>query len=139
MNRNDLTLLSTHLAATDIDRLELRGPDFSLALVRHGNVIVQEPIDRETVEITVTADGPGEFLREHPLHQGISVESGEAFLAGATLGFLRVGSLLRAVTAPAAGTMIQPLANDHQPVGFGDPLFKIEPLESAMTGSNGAV
>jgi biotin carboxyl carrier protein len=47
--------------------------------------------------------------------------------AGDTLGFVRVGPIVLPVKAAKAGMLIRTLAEKDRLVGYGDPLFEIEP------------
>lgn len=124
----DIGALAAHLAATDLEMLELRGPDGVLRLVRHGTEIVQEEFAEPAADnVTVRAPGPGLFLARHPLHDATIVAEGQHVEAGAVLGFLRIGPLLQAVRTPAPGFIAAVLASDGALAGYNDPLFEIEP------------
>ena len=129
--------LAEWLAASDIDELELTGPQGRVLLRRSsasGEVSMLEP-DEEPADVAPLADlsvvspGIGTFLRAHPLHEHPLTEAGAGVEAGQALGLLQVGSLLVAVPAPRSGTIRAILAEDGALTGFGDPLFQLSPYE----------
>jgi acetyl-CoA carboxylase biotin carboxyl carrier protein len=118
--------LSRWLDATDIDRLELSGPDGTLVLGRAG---VRPSVSAETqAAVEVAAPSLGVFLDRHPLAARPFVESGEAVAEGGCLGCLRVGALLTPVRAPRAGLVAARLAEPGTLVGYGTALFRLHPL-----------
>lgn len=122
--------LSAWLADTDIAVLDLAGPDGTLRLVRSGSDVEVVPVESEMPEAarTIKADGVGVFLDRHPLRLDPIAGPGSRHAAGDTLGFLRVGPVLRAVAAPCDGEVEAVLAEPGATVGFGTPLFAIVPL-----------
>jgi acetyl-CoA carboxylase biotin carboxyl carrier protein len=117
--------LSRWLDATDIDLLELSGPDGALTLGRGG---VARMAVAEAGPTEVLATSPGLFLDRHPLAARAAVEVGEEVEAGELLGCLRVGTLLLPVRAPASGLVVAVLATPGALVGYGTPLFRLQPL-----------
>ena len=130
MQIDDIRQLSTWLAATDIELLELRGPDHQLCLRREGAQVVvvtpQETADEHAgPPLSVSASSVGVFLHGHPLGRAALVRAGERVSAGQVLGLLKIGALLLPVEAPQDGIVQQPLAADGATVGFGTPLFEM--------------
>lgn len=141
MHIDTLQQLSTWLAATDIAMLELRGPDGHIRL-RHDGAGVESIEDAAPALVdTTSAPAPllavaacsvGVFLHGHPLHTTPLARPGASVRAGQPLGLLQIGSLLLPVTAPKDATVIGPLIAHGETVGFGAPLFELEPLVEAL-------
>ena len=124
-------LLAAHLSTTDLERLILNGPERALRLVRQGTDFVIEAAETASPNaVIVRAGTPGVFLRRHPLGTALSAPEGAMVGKDEFLGFLRIGPLLTAVPAPVGGTIVAILADDGAIVGFGTPLFEIEPDEN---------
>jgi acetyl-CoA carboxylase biotin carboxyl carrier protein len=128
--RLDATLaatLSRWLDATDIDRLELSGPDGLLVLGRAGVAEIR-PAASADAAIEVAAPSLGVFLDRHPLAASPFVEIGHEVAAGDPLGCLQVGALLTPVRTANAGFVAERLAEPGTLVGYGTPLFRLHPL-----------
>ena len=113
-------------------QLELRGPTGSLSLVSDGasvQVIEDEALAAGVPSTTVRAASPGIFLDRHPLHERTLAPVGVDVGAGEPLGFLQVGPLLMAVSAPQPGVVTDVLVTHGTVVGYGAPLFALQPLE----------
>jgi acetyl-CoA carboxylase biotin carboxyl carrier protein len=122
--------LAAWLAASGLAELELRGPDGQVRLVRGGQAVAAPaaPGPRpKPAPGLVRSPGVGHFLTAHPLRAEPLAAPGERVAAGQPVGLLRVGSLLLAVTAPCAGTLIRVVAPEGALVGYGDPLVDIRP------------
>lgn len=119
--------LSRWLDATDIDQLELSGPEGTLALGR-ASVARVAPAAPVEVPAAVRAPSLGLLLDRHPLAADPLVEVGDAVAAGDILACLQVGALLMAVRAPRAGIVAACLAAPGTLVGYGTPLFQLHPL-----------
>ena len=118
--------LSRWLDATDIDRLELSGPDGSLTLGRAG-VAHAEPVAEAAAVVEVVSPSLGIFLDRHPLAVQPLIEIGDEVAEGDPLGCLQVGALLTPVWAPRAGIVAERLAAPGALVGYGTPLFRLQP------------
>ncbi len=123
-----ISTLSGWLDATDIDGLELSGPQGSLRLVR--GKIASQPLAHPQAQgaSVVTAQSVGVFLDRCPLASEPAATVGDQVAAGALIGCLRVGPLLLPVRAPSDGVVAERLQNPGQSVGFGAPLFRLEAL-----------
>ena len=123
--------IAAHLATTDIDVLELTGPDGTLRLLRQasGVVVADAPAFEPLPVVTVHAPGPGVFLPAHPMRAEAAAPLNAIVAKGDVLGFLRIGPLLMPVTAPVAGSVVGVLATDGATLGYGTPLFELEPPE----------
>jgi acetyl-CoA carboxylase biotin carboxyl carrier protein len=126
--------LCAWLASTDIGLLELKGPTASLRLLHDGpDVAVQTFDGTEATQphqpaLVVRAPGPGVFLDRHPLRESAMAPVGADVLAQAPLGFLQVGPLLMPVPAPLTGTVLDVLVPPGTVVGYGTPLFSLQPI-----------
>jgi acetyl-CoA carboxylase biotin carboxyl carrier protein len=120
--------LSRWLAATDIDRLDLTGPEGSLTLHR-GGAAPPEAHTPEPAAIDVVAPALGLFLDRHPLATRPFVELGEEVAAGELLACLQVGALLTPVRAPQAGIVAVRVPVAGALVGYGTILFRLHPLQ----------
>ncbi|MGY8630979.1 biotin/lipoyl-containing protein [Bradyrhizobium sp. 14AA] len=125
--------LSAWLKDADLALLELRGPSATLRLVNDGaSVRVVEGEESPSVDapsMTVRAPSPGIFLDGHPLHERAIALAAADVRAGDPLGFLQIGPLLLAVPAPRAGTVTDVLVAHGTIVGYGTPLFVLQPIE----------
>lgn len=129
--------LSAWLKDANLALLELRGPNATLRLVNDGasvRVVKGERSPRVAApSITVRAPSPGIFLDRHPLHgRAIALVAADV-RAGDPLGFLRIGPLLVAVPAPRAGTLTDVLVAHGTIVGYGTPLFTLQPIEGEIS------
>ncbi len=126
--------LCAWLAVTDIGLLELRSPTQTLRLLHDDTAVTirtidgaeEAPLDR--LALVVRASTPGVFLHRHPLRERAIAAIGDEILAGAPLGFLQVGPLLMPVPAPVTGTVTDVLARHGAVVGYGMPLFELQPF-----------
>ena len=125
--------IAAHLATTDIEILDLTGPEGALRLVRSpgGFVVADAPEDQPPPAITVNAPGPGILLLAHPMRAEAAAPLHAHVAQGDIIGFLRIGPLLTPVRAPQSGVMVATLAQDGATVGYGTPLFELEPRENA--------
>ena len=76
------------------------------------------------------AAGIGVFLDRHPLREHAVAPIGAVVVADAPLGFLQVGALLMAVRSPQHASVTDILAKHGQVVGYGTPLFELQPIGS---------
>lgn len=129
--------LTAWLAGTDIAVLELRGPDGLLRIVRTGDDVRQEIVTAGEVAAgepePVPSPGVGVFLDRHPLRLEPSAAPGSRHAVGDALGFIRIGPVLRAVTAPSDCLVADVLVPHGTIVGYGTPLFAIVPLSPGET------
>jgi biotin carboxyl carrier protein len=76
---------------------------------------------------TVAAPMAGIFAERHPASVATPFEPPREAVFGETLGFIRVGPVLLPVRASETGLVTRTLPGDGCLVGYGDPLFEIEP------------
>ena len=128
--------IAAWLAATDIDELELTGPDGRLHLSRgnHTTATSDQRPHREADAAgpassadVVVSPSFGTFLHAHPLHEAALVRPGAPVAAEQVVGLLKLGALLVPVRAPRAAIVEAVLAADASLVGFGDPLLALAP------------
>lgn len=119
--------LSRWLDATDIDRLELAGPEGSIVLGRARAVPVEETAPGEE-PIDIASPSLGVFLDRHPLAARPFAEIGDEVAVGDHLACLQIGALLAPVRAARAGVLVECLAKPGTLVGYGAPLFRLNPL-----------
>ena len=123
------TTLARWLDATDIDRLELSGPDGLLVLGRAGVAEIR-PAAPMDAAVEVASPSLGVFLDRHSLAASPLVEIGDEVAAGDLLGCLQVGVLLTPVRTAHAGFVAERLAEPGTLVGYGTPLFRLHPLRA---------
>ncbi|WP_342364381.1 acetyl-CoA carboxylase biotin carboxyl carrier protein [Terrarubrum flagellatum] len=129
-----VTEISAWLAASDVDELILSGPSGTLRLTRGASGQVEAHIgESDNSEppplATITAHGFGVFLDRHPLDAEPLAPVGALVRADTPIGFLRIGPLLTPVVAPVDGVVENILVQNEDVVGFGAPLFELEPVE----------
>jgi len=125
--------LTALLQASDIDLLELKSPSGILRLTRRDGRIIRADVDEGDAArptVLVRSSGVGVFLDRHPLRLEPVLRAGGTVSAGEPIGFLRVGSLLTAILSPTDGVVIAMLAEPGAGVGYGTPLFEVEPTGS---------
>jgi len=126
--------LCAWLAATDIGLLELKGPTGTLRLLHDGSsVTIQaapEAAQSHAGALVVRARAVGIFLDHHPLCERAVAPIGAEVVADAPLGFLQVGCLLTSVSAPQRGMVTDVLVEHGKVVGYGTPLFELQPIGS---------
>lgn len=122
--------ITAFLATSGIDELELCGPGVKLRLARsaEGGMEIAPLADAGATAVTsIPSPGIGVFLDRHPWSDEPLMRIGLLVEAGASLGFLRAGTLLTAVRAPADGYLCDVRVRDGDIVGFGDVLAELEP------------
>ena len=131
-----IAALADALTAAGVDGLEISRPGGNLRIVvskEAGAARVSLTGDAQpglTVMPAATVKAPmaGHF---HPLHPWDSngAERLPRTVAGEdVIGFIRIGSVLLPVPAGRSGLLAKQLVEPDALVGFGDPLFEIEPI-----------
>ena len=119
--------LSEWLSATDIDRLELRGPGESVCLQRvGGRVEAARDVPAAASVIAATASSVGVFLHRHPLHRAALAEVGATVRCGQVVGLLQIGALLLPVVSPCDGVVAGLLVEHGATVGYGARLVELQ-------------
>ena len=120
--------LARMLDGTAITALTLTEGDETLTLRRDAAApLLPAAAPNPAPGTVVTAPCPGIFLLRHPLRTEPLAVPGQEVALGAVLGLLRAGPLLLQVTAPEAGTLLAVEAADGALVGYGTPLFRLDP------------
>ena len=138
MQTQDIRQLAAWLAETDIDFLELRGPDVHLEIHRDGASAAEAQPAPQAVaaphHTTVRATSVGVLLDRIPGRPTPLCSPGSAVQAGSLLGLLQVGPLLLPVHAPCDGWPGEWLVPPGSTVGYGAPLVDIdtEPVVDAI-------
>ena len=82
---------------------------------------------RLSVAETITADGVGVFRSHHPTSSERFVMEGVSVRQGQIVAFLQIGPCLRPVTAPREGVIGACIGPEDTVVGYGSPLFVLDP------------
>ncbi len=82
---------------------------------------------RDENTVVVRARLVGFFHRGQGPEAEPLVEVGDRVEAGQTIGTIESLRQITAVTAPTAGTVVEVVAEEHQPVQFGDALIVLKP------------
>ena len=134
MQTQDIRQLAEWLAATDIDLLELRGPNVQVEIHREGAGAVQHaapavahaaPLAEAPANVSVRATSVGVLLDRIPGRSTALWTPGSAVEADALVGLLQVGPLLLPVRAPCNGGYGNWLVAPGCTVGYGTPLMNI--------------
>lgn len=124
-----IAALTDTLTAAGVDGLEITGRDGHLRIVIATNKSVQ--LDRVTVQnersaVLVKAPMAGIFCLSNTSSNEPALISRKVSAID-VIGFLRIGPVLLPVAAGHHGSLTKQLAKTNALVGFGDPLFEIEP------------
>jgi acetyl-CoA carboxylase biotin carboxyl carrier protein len=123
---DEIAGLAVALAESGLAELHLTGPGTDIHLMRSCTGEVGRMTPSAPAQV-ITASGVGIFLSRHPLHTAALAGVGRRVRTGQTVALLRVGHLLRPVTAPMGGHLSAPLAEEAAIVGYGAPLFQLHP------------
>jgi acetyl-CoA carboxylase biotin carboxyl carrier protein len=85
------------------------------------------PEDRRQHLVTVEAPMVGTFYRAPSPEAGPYVREGDAIKEGQVLCIIEAMKLMNEIESKVAGRVIRILAENGQPVEYGQPLFLIEP------------
>jgi acetyl-CoA carboxylase biotin carboxyl carrier protein len=137
MQTQDIRQLAEWLAATDIDLLELRGPNVQVEIHRDGaGVNTAETVEQHAASpaeapaqspahISVRATSVGVLLDHIPGRSTPLLAPGSAVQTGALIGLLQVGLLLLPVRATCDGWPGDWQVQPGSTVGYGTPLVDI--------------
>lgn len=128
-----LAELAAALEAAGVDGIEIDGPAVKIRIVvqqgapqvsvRQATAQDKSSAGRQNIILSPLA---GMFTSHHPSEQP-SAGLPRDIATGDTLGFVRIGPVLLPVKTVTAGTVTRSYATDGLLVGYGDPLFEIEP------------
>ena len=130
-----IAALTDALTAAGVDGLEISRPGGNLRIVVSKESGAQVSLTRDAQPgfavipaASVKAPMAGHF---YPLHSSDS-EGGERLsrtvVGEDVIGFIRIGSVLLPIPASRSGLLTKQLVEPDALVGFGDPLFEIEPI-----------
>ena len=136
MRFDSVQQLSAWLADTDIALLELSGPGVSLRLhqgedpgtIEAGPGVAPPATPGRPQGLTVCAPSVGVFLAAHPLQATPLAPPGARVRAGEPIGLMQIGALLLPVHAPQDAIVRSVRAAPGTPVGYGTPLFELDPV-----------
>lgn len=117
MTHNELAALIARLSAARIRECEYKADGMEIRVL----------FDRARREMIRSREA-GVFHSKHPLAERVCVREGEVVPQGKILAYLRIGSVLRPVSAPLEGRVRRQLLTDGAVVGYGDPLYLFEVL-----------
>ncbi|MBO9653558.1 MAG: acetyl-CoA carboxylase [Agrobacterium tumefaciens] len=128
-----IAALTEALTAAGVDGIEISTPKGHLRLVvSTGNSaraasVVKTPTAETAATVIVKAPMAGRFCSSHPSALAETGHLPRAVTSADILGFIRIGSVLLPVSSGRSGVVKRRLAEPDALVGFGDPLFEIEP------------
>ncbi|CDZ33666.1 Biotin carboxyl carrier protein [Neorhizobium galegae bv. officinalis] len=129
-----IAFLTEALTAAGVSGLEISWPSGQLRIViATGNEagidvsVTFRPAPTAQPLVVVKAPMAGHFYPGSPSRSAAADRMPQSVLATDLLGFLRVGPVLLPLCAGRAGILTKQLAEPDALVGFGDPLFEIEP------------
>lgn len=128
-----IALLTDALTAAGVSGLEISRPGGQLRIVvatgEEARVNVSSTAQPASAVQPVVVKAPmaGHFCLGRPLRSAAADRLPRSVSAADILGFLRVGPVLLPLGAGRAGILTKQLAEPDALVGFGDPLFEIEP------------
>ncbi|MBP1860348.1 acetyl-CoA carboxylase [Rhizobium herbae] len=126
--------LAAALEAAGVDGIEIEQDARKVRIVIERGILGAVPqVDASqhssaaTHAISVAAPTAGLFCSAHPASVAPPLELPREVVPGEMLGFIRVGPILLPVKASGTGILMRSLAGDGSLVGYGEPLFEIEP------------
>ncbi|MGY5776132.1 acetyl-CoA carboxylase [Rhizobium sp. LEGMi135b] len=129
-----IAALADALTAAGVDGLEISRPGGNLRIVvsKAGGAQISrtgkaqpEPATSVTV---VKAPMAGHFYPLHPSDSNGAERLPRTVSGQDVIGFIRIGSVLLPIPAGRSGLLARRSVESETLVGFGDPLFEIEPL-----------
>lgn len=143
MELDQLQQLTAWLLSSDLRCLELSRPGERVRLTVADSSRSAGSIDDDKPDATVPAAIPGGhpdsgafvvrtesaglFTLRHPMRNEPFVEVGDRVRENTVLGLLKIGLLYAPITAPTAGAITKITATDGALLGFGSPVFELEP------------
>lgn len=129
-----IAALAEALTAAGVDGLEISRPGANLRIVvskaGHAEIrLTRNAQPQPTIPVAVAkAPMAGHFYPLHPLDSDGTGHLPRAVSSEDVIGFIRIGSVLLPILAGRTGLLVRQLVEAEALVGFGDPLFEIEPL-----------
>jgi biotin carboxyl carrier protein len=129
-----IALLAAALQTAGVDGIEIDQPARKVRIVVERGapgaaprVQVSQPNSPVAQSGALTAPMAGVFGSRHPGSVASTSGFPRVVAVGETLGFVRVGPVLLPVRTSEAGVLTRSVVADGSVVGYGDPLFEIEP------------
>lgn len=129
-----ISFLTEALTAAGVSGLEISWPSGQLRIViateNEAGIdvsVTSRPAPTAQPLAVVKAPMAGHFYPGSPSRPAATHRLPRSVSAADALGFLRVGPILLPLRAGRAGILTKQLAEPDALVGFGDPLFEIEP------------
>jgi len=72
----------------------------------------------------------GTFFRRLPSSTTTLVNEGDFVTVGQKVGIIEAMRIIKEITSPIAGKIVQALVEDNSPVEYGQPLFEVEPQQA---------
>lgn len=129
-----IAALADALTAAGVDGLEISRPGANLRIVvsKAGDAQISLTGDarlQPAIPVAVAkAPMAGHFYPLHPSDSDEAAHLPRAVSSQDVIGFIRIGSVLLPIPAGRSGLLARQLVEPETLVGFGDPLFEIEPL-----------
>ncbi|MEZ2128630.1 MULTISPECIES: acetyl-CoA carboxylase [unclassified Sinorhizobium] len=129
-----IAILTDALTAAGVEGLEISKPGGHLRIVvskRRGAQVSltgdAQPGLAAAPAAVVKAPMAGRFCASHPSAPAEAERLPRVVCDKDVIGFIRIGSVLLPIPAGRSGLLTRQLAEPDALVGFGDPLFEIEP------------
>lgn len=157
LNFSELRELVAALSQTDISELTLKSADFELTLRKQGAASVVSPETVPTIEsalgslevptpaapttapaptpppkvdtslVEITSPMVGTFYRSPAPDEDPFVEVGDRIKTGQAVCIIEAMKLMNEIEAEVSGEIVEILAENAQPVEFGQPLMRVRP------------
>lgn len=128
-----IAILTQMLEAAGVEGIEVDSGGSKLRIVVEGGTSRAATVELPNERLagcsvtTVTAMIAGIFGSCHPASMDAPAALPREVLPGDRLGFIRIGPVLLPIEAPGRGIVTRLLSGEGSLVGYGDPLFEIEP------------
>ena len=126
--------LAAALEAAGVDGIDIEQGERKVRIVvergvpgRAPEVDASQPPPATAHADFVAAPIAGFFCSGHPASGALPFELPREVVPGDTLAFVRIGPVLLPVRASKTGVLTRSMAENGSLVGYGDPLFAIEP------------
>ncbi|OCJ07756.1 acetyl-CoA carboxylase [Rhizobium sp. AC27/96] len=130
-----IAVLTDALTVAGVDGIEISKPAGKLRIVVSKLEGAQVSLTGNTQQnpagilpLIVKAPMAGHFCPSHPTASDAALHLPRMVSEQDVIGFIRIGSILLPIAAGRAGSLTRHLAEPNALVGFGDPLFEIEPI-----------
>ncbi len=139
MDLKNIKALYKFIKGTDIEELEVEGPDGKVRIkrgaVKGSSVSAPEPAaETAAVEkkgegsenlVTVSSPMVGTFYRAASPEASAFVETGTSIKTGQTICIIEAMKIMNEVESEYSGKIVSILVENGQPVEYGEPLFNV--------------